>query len=357
MPLVDELQLRIFREELPAWLLTRQGYLDGGGVGKDAFNSVVTASQELTPKFRERGMRLQKNVELSTFWIMFNMQDPVLGKNKKLRQALACSFDAQGWIDIFYNGVANRATQLVPPGIFGHQNDFENPYAFNLEKAHKLMAEAGYPNGINPKTGKKLELTIDASAAGSWGRQSVEYEQRCFERLGIKVNVVENTFARQTEKMDQGNFQMASAGWGADYPDPENFFFLFYSKFFPPAGSNHSRFSNPEFDRLYEQMAQMENGPERLAIVHKMNALFAEESPVIFHFNKAFFTLGQPWAPRTQDNQMWEVGVKYAVVDPVLREQKQKEWNPQPKWPIAVALLGIAALVGYGVRWNRKQNV
>jgi ABC-type transport system substrate-binding protein len=302
-------------------------------------------------------MRLEKDVELSTFWIIMNMQDPVLGPNKKLRQALACSFDAKGWVDIFYSGVANVATQLVPPGIFGYQKDFTNPWTFDLEKAQRLIAEAGYPNGIDPGTGQPLELTIDATGGGSWERQSVEFEQRCFERLGIRVRVNENTFPRQQEKMDHGNFQMASAGWGADYPDPENYFFLFYSKNFPPAGSNHARFANPEFDRLYEQMAQMDNGPERLELVHKMNTLFAEECPVMFNFNKAYYTVVQPWAPRTHNNQMWEVGIKYAIADPVVRAQKQQEWNPQPKWPLGVAVLGIAALAGYGARWNRQQNV
>ncbi|MHA3770914.1 ABC transporter substrate-binding protein [Verrucomicrobiota bacterium sgz303538] len=357
LPLVDEVQLGIFREQLPMWLLTRQGFLDRVGVGKDAFNSVVTPTHDLTPKYRDRGMRMEKDVELSTFWIQINMQDPVLGPNKKLRQALSCAFDAKTWVDIFYNGVPNVATQLVPPGIFGYQRDFKNPYTFNIEKAHQLMKEAGYPNGIDPKTGRPLQLTIDASGGGSWERQSVEYEQRCLERLGIKVQVIENTFARQTEKLDDGNFQLASAGWGADYPDPENFFFLFYSKNLPPTGPNHSRFSYPEFDQLYEQMAQMDNTPERLAIVHKMNAFLAEECPVIFNFNKAYFSIVQPWAPRTNNNMMWESGLKFAVADPVLRTQKQREWNAQPKWPIAAALLGLVAMVGYAVRWNKKHNV
>ena len=128
-------------------------------------------------------MRLEKDIELSTFWICMNMQDPVLGPNKKLRQALACSFDAQGWIDIFYNGVPTVASQIVPPGIFGYQKNFQNPYAFNLEKGRQLIAEAGYPNGIDPKTGKRLELTLDETGGGSWERQSIEYEKQCFERF------------------------------------------------------------------------------------------------------------------------------------------------------------------------------
>ena len=151
LPLIDEVQLPIIREQLPAFLLTRQGYLDRVAVGKDAFNSVVTASLDLAPEYKERGVSLEKDVTLSTFYISLNTQDPVLGPNKKLRQALSASFDARGWVDIFYNGVAEVAQQLVAPGIYGFQKDFKNPYGYNLEKARQLMVEAGYPNGIDPQ--------------------------------------------------------------------------------------------------------------------------------------------------------------------------------------------------------------
>jgi ABC-type transport system substrate-binding protein len=357
LPLVDEVQMPILQEELPIWLLTRQGYIDGFGVGKDAFNSVVTASHELAPKFAARGMRLGKRIEPSTFWIMVNMQDPLLGSNKKLRQALSCAMDAQSWVDIFYNGTAEVATQLVPPGLYGHQKGLKNPYGFDLEKGQRLLAEAGYPNGIDPQTGQPLQLTMDATAGDSWHRQTVEFEQRCLERLGVKIRINENTFPRQQEKLDQGNFQIASAGWGADYPDPENYFFLFYSKNFPLAGSNWARFSNPEFDRMFEQMATMDNSPERLALVHKMNAFLTEECPIFYHFHKAYYTMIQPWAPRTNSNEMLEQGLKYAITDPVVRDQKRREWNPRPVWPIGVALIGVVALAGYGVRWNRRRSL
>jgi ABC-type transport system substrate-binding protein len=355
LPLVDEIQMPILREELPIWLLTRQGYLDFSGIGKDAFNAAVSSTRELSPKYAARGMRLGKKVEPSTFWLMFNMQDPVLGPNKKLRQALSCAYDAQGWIDIFYNGTADLATQLIPPGFYGHQKGLKNPYGFDLEKGKRLIAEAGYPNGIDPKTGQPLELAIDATASDSWHRQTVEFEQRCLEQLGVRVRVNENTFTRLQEKLDQGNFQISSSGWGADYPDPENYFFLFYSKNFPLSGQNWSRYANPEFDRMFEQMASMENSPERLELVHKMTAFLIEDCPIVLNFHKAYLVIIQPWAPRTNHNDMLEMGLKYVVADPVLRDQKRREWNRKPMWPIGIALLGVVALAGYGVRWNRRR--
>lgn len=358
LPLVDELQFTVFRELLPQFLLARQGYLDRFAAQKDAVNSLVTASRELSPKFKARGMKLSKQYEVSTFYISINMQDPLLGGNKKLRQALSCAYNPQGFIDLLYGGVAPIAEQILSPGIPGFDPKFKNPYGFNLEKAKQLIAEAGYPGGRDPKTGQPLEITLDGVAGGSEERQLLEYHQRQFEQCGIRVKVIENTFARMLEKEDQGNYQMCSGtGWGADYPDPENYFFLFYSKNFPPEGKNISRFHNTEFDSLFEKMATMENTPERLAITKRMNDIFAEEVPVILEFNKAGYIIEQPWAPATHFNVMLEGGMKFRPVDPVMRAQKQREWNPVPKWPIAVALGVIVAGLGLGVAVNRKRNV
>ncbi|MEO8353427.1 MAG: ABC transporter substrate-binding protein, partial [Chthoniobacteraceae bacterium] len=260
--------------------------------------------------------------------------------------------------DMLYGGVAPTAQQLLSPGIYGYQKDFHNPYGPNLEKARRLIAEAGYPNGRDPRTGAPLEITMDVTASGAEERQLAEYEQRQFEQLGIKVRVVENTFARMLEKEDQGNFQMAAGtGWGADYPDPENYFFLYYSKNFPPTGKNISRYHNAEFDRLFEQMATMDDGPERLAIVHRMNDILLEDCPILMNFHKAYYTIVQPWAPLVEQNAMLEGGLKYRIVDYELRAEKRRQWNRKKIWPI-FALAGIiVAGATYGIRLNRHRNV
>ena len=350
LPLVDEIQMTIFREVIPIFLLFRQGYLDGMGVGKDAFSSLMTPSRELSQKYRDRGVTLHRDIEPSTYYMHLNFEDPVLGKNKKLRQALSSAFDKESFVSIFFNNVPVPAEQLLPPGIPGHQRDFKNPYGFNLERAKKLMVEAGYPNGRDA-TGKQLEIAIETTANSADERTWAEFEQRQFEELGIKVKINENTFARMMEKLDQGSFQIASgSGWGADYPDPENFFFLYYSKNTPPAGKNAGRYNNPEFDRLFEQMAVMENSPERVAIAHRLNDILSEDVPQILTQHKSLFALAQPWAPRTQSNPMLEGGLKYAVLLHAPREALRKEWNrPSYTVPAALAVLGCALVLGLGL--------
>jgi len=359
LPLFDELRISIISENIPAFVLGRQGYLDGITANKDAFAAIVTSDQKLTPRFAARGMELEKVGLPGTFYITFNMQDPVVGRNVKLRQALSCACDMRSYVQIFYSGVAPVSNQLLPRELFGYDPKYVNPNGYDLEKGKRLLAEAGYPDGRDAKTGEQLVLTMNNSVESTEMRQRAEYDQRMLEALGIKVKINGMTAARALEAMEQGNFQMdGSTGWAMDYPDPEDFFMVFYSKNFPREGANYARYNNPEYDKLYEQMAAMDNGPERLALIHKMNDMLAEDCPAIWEFDKKFYVATQPWGRWTHNSPILEYGFnKYHQVDPVLREKLRREWNRKPVWPpiVLVALL-LAGLI-YAVRWNRRENV
>ena len=359
LPLYDELQIAIVLETIPAFVLGRQGYLDGITANKDAFAAVVTTTGELTPKYQARGMELEKVVTPGTFFISFNMQDPVIGKNVKLRKALARAYDARAYVQIFYSGVAPVSNQLLPRGLFGYDPHYVDPNHYDLEEAKRLLAEAGYPDGRDARTGEQLVLSIEEPVESTEYRQRAEYEVRLFEALGIKLKINEGTYARLMERLEQGNFQIGSGtGWVADFPDPENFFFLFYSKNFPRAGANYCRYSKPQFDRAYEKMAEMDDGPDRLALIQEMNKMLADDCPAIFQFDKAFYVATAPWARWTHNTPTIEGGYdKYQQVDPVLRAQLKAQWNRKPLWPLIALGLLIATGFIYAVRWNRQNHV
>lgn len=359
LPMLDEVQFAFIRESIPRWLLFRQGYMDRSGISKDVFNTVLTAGQELTEKYRERGVKLYKDVEPASYYGVFNMEDPVVGKNKKLRQAISTAYDQERSNEIFRNGIDLRARQILPPGVAGHQPDFPNPYiGHDLPRARQLLREAGYPDGRDAATGQQLELTLDLVGDSAEARQHAEFEKGQFEQLGIRIRLEQNTWARLLEKMERGQFQIyGSSGWAADYPDPENFFALFYSKNFSPQGANHSRYSNPEFDRLFETMRTMDPSPERLAIIAQMNAMLVEDCPFILMSHPVVFSLSQPWTPRIMANSMVSNGLKYTQIDPVLRAARREEWNKVTVWPLWLAI-GMAAVGGgSAIAWARRRNV
>jgi ABC-type transport system substrate-binding protein len=357
LPLIDELQFSIIRENIPRWLLFRQGWLDSSGVSKDVFGSVLDAARELTPAFRARGVRLHRDASPSTFWLVFNMTDPLLGKNRKLRQAIASAYDRELANEVFFNGIFLNAEQVVPPGVFGHQADLRSPWLrHDLALARKLLAEAGWPDGRDPATGRPLELTLDTTVDDPESRQMAEFEKSQIEQLGIRVKVVENLWARQQDKVDGGHFQVVTGGWQADYPDPENFLMLFAGRNAPPRGSNHSRYANPEFDRLFDRMSAMDNTPERREIVRRLVAILNEDCPVVLLTHPVTFALSQPWAPRVTSNPLVANAAKYVSVDAGLRDRLRREWNRAPTWPAWAAALAAAAAVGGAFFWSAKRD-
>ncbi len=123
LPLIDEMELPILRETSSMWLLARLGYFDDTAVAKDSSGLIVTPNNDLSPDLKAKGMTLERDTELSTFFISFNCSDPILA-NPKLRKALSCAYNSQAYCDIFRNGVAPVADQLVPPGLSGHLKDW-----------------------------------------------------------------------------------------------------------------------------------------------------------------------------------------------------------------------------------------
>jgi len=361
LPFVDELQLAVIRESIPAWLLFRQGYLDRSGISKDVFNSVITAGQTLSRDLSARGVKLYSDVEPATFYTQFNMEDHVVGKNILLRQALSTAYNEEQANTLFGSGLWVKAEQLLPPGVIGHDPHFTNPYRTqNLAQAEALLKQAGYPKAIAPKTSQPLTLTLEVIANSAEERQMAEFDQGQIQQLGLRCKIEENTFARFQDKQITGHFQMnTGSGWNADYPDPENFFALFYSKNIPPQGSNNTRFSNPEFDRLFERMSTMDNSPERLNIIRQLNAILVEQCPVILGFHRVVFTLYQPWVRRVSSNAMLLEGggMKYVSLDAALRAKKIREWNRTSTWPLWTLAGVIALVIGYALARARKSNL
>jgi ABC-type transport system substrate-binding protein len=358
LPLVDELHLTVFQETTAMATLGRQGYLDSMGLQKDAFDVFVTSDRQLSPEFKQRGMTLAEDREPAVFWLMLNLEDPVLGPNKKLRQALAAAMDRDAYIEKFFNGIPLKAPQLLPPGIPGHEPGWKDPYDYNLEKARQLMVEAGYPGGRDPKTNAPLRISMDMIASSALERQMAQFQVQKMRDIGVELQVIENEFAPLINKQDSGNFQISSgSGWGADYPDAENFFALFHGPKVFPNGKNGSRYRNPEYDQCFEKMAVMENSPERTEIIHRMNHMLAEDVPVILLYYKRYFSVIAPWARRTHDNSMLEGGFKYAWIDAPMRDRLQREWNTPVLWPLWLVLFGCAVLGAYGIHLNRVRNV
>ena len=207
------------------------------------------------------------------------MDDPVLGPNRKLRQALSCAFDLPAWLR-FQNGRMQPADGPIPPGVTGAA-ETPNPCAFDLERAKRLLAEAGYPGGRDPSTGRRLVLTLDiGSADNPEEHQGAELIASFFDKIGVQLHLSFNNWPTFLKKIQNRQCQLFKLTWLGDYPDAQNFLQLFYTPNASP-GPNRSNYSNPSFDALYEQMLAAPDPAARTALIHSATDIVREDCPWI----------------------------------------------------------------------------
>lgn len=363
LPLVKSFVFSLEKETIPRWNKFLQGYYDSSAIGSDSFDQAIQIDKngepDLTPEMKALGLRLQTVVTPSIYYLGFNMLDPVVGSNsekgRKLRQAISAAIDFDEYIAIFDNGRGVVAQGPIPPGIYGYTDD-KNPITQqNLQQAKQWLAEAGYPNGRELRTGEPLLLNYDAtSTSGPDDKARFDWMRKQFAKLGVELNIRSTDYNRFQEKMRTGGAQIFMWGWNADYPDPENFLFLLYGpngkvKF---GGENASNYFNAEFDQLFDKMKSMSNSAERQEIIKKMIDIVRQDAPWVFGVFPKEYVLDHQWVYPQKLNVIANNTLKYVNVDAQLREKLIQQWNKPKIWPIvllffASLLIMVPVIVSY----------
>jgi peptide/nickel transport system substrate-binding protein len=233
--------------------------------------------------------------EMFTRALTLNHSATIGGKqpfaDKRVRQAINHAIDADLIIKRLVKDKAYRAVSWLPLSSPAFDKSAK-PYAFDPDKAKKLLAEAGYPNGF--------EFELTTSQNESWGLPIVEAIIPMLARVGIKLKpkLVEVTVL--TEIAMKGDHQ-AYIGSNLTGPDSLATLRCYYSKT-PRTACNYTGFKNPEFDKLLDDAAQEGDMAKRDELLKKANNLLYEEAPVwFFNYNKAVLAY-QPWLHGLQAN-------------------------------------------------------
>lgn len=308
IPFVDELVFLEIPEDQPRWLNFMKGNLDLAGIPKDSYDGVI-ANGALKPEYVAKGMNLEIYSNPEIVYTAFNMEDPILGKNVNLRRALCTAYDGKTAMEKFYNNRAVTAHSMIAPTMEGYDPDFKNPCKeFSVEKAKELLKKAGYPDG------KGLPVLEFSDSGSSTGRQMAEYLQQQFAQIGVKVNIVSNSWPQFQDRIRNKKAQMWGMAWLADYPDPQNMMQLFYSKNISP-GSNGSNFQNKEFDALYEKSLKLPPGAERTALYKKMRDIFVDQLPWFPTVHRQTYLVSQGWLHNIKPADLINNWFKYMRVD------------------------------------------
>ena len=230
---------------------------------------------------------LSNNPLLISHYYFFNMKDERF-KDPLVRKAFNYAVDRDAIGRDIIRGQYNDLGEygIVPPiprALRGY--DFKSiknvGYTFDPEKAKKLLAEAGYPNGEGFGS---VELRYNISDTHS--AVADEFAKQIFKVLGINVNIDGSSFEQLTADKQVGNGDIFRNGWSADYASPETFLMNFYGKFVPdndsePSPTNESRYKNPLFDEFYEQAQNSDKLSDQMRLFSQAEVELMKNPPII----------------------------------------------------------------------------
>jgi len=382
-PFIDRIVFSIEKEAIPLQGKFLQGYYDVPQIERGEYGVALRVaagdSSEKAELYAQRGLQLPTTVETQNWYMGFNWLDPVVGggdtpeqaeRHRKLRHAISIALDWEEYVAIFENDQAQVAQGPVPPGVLGYQEGLAgiNRHVYDvvggravrkpIDEARRLLAEAGYPDGRNAASGQPLVLYFDAMGGMTGSSPTFDWMRRQLGRLGVQLDIRATDYNRFQEKMRGGKAQLFMWGWVADYPDAENFLFLLYGPHAKATngGENAANYASPEFDALFEQMRFLDDGPEKEALIHRMTAVVQRDAPWMFgHFPKSGGAY-QQWVGNAKPTQMVRNTLQYLRVDPVLRAEKIRQWNPPHWWPLWLLPWVLAAAIWPAWRTVRRRE-
>lgn len=278
LPFIEQINFHIMKEAQTRWLNFRNKNIDLMVLTKDHFPLALDNTGDLNEEFVKDDIRLQIAPTLTYWWLAFNMQHSILGKNVLLRKAIGHAVNIDEYIKSFTNNIALKANSIYPPGVNGYSPGNELPYKYDVPMAKKLLAEAGFPNG------KGLpEFTYDVRGSTTVSRQMGEFIEKELGKIGIQIKVILNSFPGFLNKAKTGQLQIWQGGWAMDYPDPENVIQLLITKNHPP-GPNSTLYSNPKVDKLYKELFHAKESEDVQKVTKKVEELVSKDLPWIMQF-------------------------------------------------------------------------
>ena len=293
LPYLDAVQVSFIADKNQELLTFQQDKLDFVSYSGQPNSIDIILNKDGSPTIDFSGkFMVQKEPYLNTEYIGFQLDPlkyedpnhPIL--NKKFRKALNYAINREEMVAYLFNnlGVPGNAG-IMPPAVAAYDAEKVMGYAYDLKKAEALLSEAGFPGG----TGLP-ELTLNTTIQS---KPMVEYLQKQWEAIGVKVKIEINQVPMHQELVDNSKVNFFRGSWLGDYPDAENYLSMFYSQNKAPLGPNKTHFENARFDSLYNLARFESEGFKRFDYYLAMDNIIMEEAPVIVLFYDEVLRLTQ----------------------------------------------------------------
>lgn len=234
------------------------------------------AATDLTQAKGDDSIVVDSAVSLGYQGITFNLNngekgDNPWGNDNRLRQALSYSIDREALNQVVFDGAFAPGNQSFPSTSPWYNTSLPVE-PVNIERARELLAEAGYPDGI------ELEVQVPNSTEPLAVMQVV---QAMAAQAGIDISLTSKEFATLLTDQSAGDYTASQIGWsGRVDPDGNNHQFATTD-----GGINDSKFSDPKMDELLNAARVASGTAERKALYDEATAMMLDELPRLFIYH------------------------------------------------------------------------
>lgn len=275
-------------------------------------DTVYNFSAEQIERMRKGyGSEVHVSPGLSTYYYVFDYRQPPFD-DVKVRTALSMAIDRDFLSSEIYKGAQLPVYNLVPPGMEGYGDGPQPDYASlsqidREDQAKALLKEAGYGEG-----GKPLTIEIRYNTNANHERVATAVADMWKTALGANVTLFNSDVsAHYSYLTDGGKFNVARAGWGADYADPENFLALLRSD---NKSFNYGHYSNADYDKLMAESYKEKDPAARMGLLKQAEAIMLKDQPIAPLMNTANIWMISSKVKGWQDNAVNEHLSKYLSV-------------------------------------------
>ncbi len=325
LPYLDGVEVTFIKDKYKALQEFKNGKLD----------MVFRLPNDMVPKilteFENAGANpsfyLQIVPAMSIYYLGFNCQSSIFSK-KEVRLAFNYAIDRKKIVDFTMEGDGIPAFYgIVPPGFKNYDSKTLNGYSFDSVKAQKFLADAGYPNG---KAFPKIILLVDKDGGTRNIQVATEIQSMLKKNLNVDIDINIKSFTESLELIESGQADFFRTGWNADYPDPENFLSLLYSKNIPANSSdksylNSERYKNESFDKFYTQAMQEVDEKTRMNLYHQADQTALDDGAIMPVFYDENYRLIQIKVKNFPANAMEYRDLSTVYFQPIHENKKAKE--------------------------------
>ena len=250
---------------------------------------VIEADADLTAQHVTYAGSCTTKIQMSLFPTWNGMPNPFT--DKKVREAFALGYDAEGWARDVDGGLGSPTWTWIPPGYPGY--DPESPLKFDPEGAKAALAAASEPfNSAEKLNAMGLKMTYAASARNQARHEWLAANYKAILGVDLALDPVDPTTYTALQK-DPNTYPLLSrGGWCADYPDPQNWLSVYWRS---DAFSTRWGYNNPDFDAAVNEADQTVDVAKRAELYKQAQQILLNDIPAAFGYNSLNHYLVKPW--------------------------------------------------------------